>query len=726
MNQVFDWSIDISEFDFSKDSLEMIAENQWVKNQWPLVYFIQNKQKRIAYVGESTNGLSRINNHLSNELRAVLNKISIIGCDKFNKSATLDIESQLIQHLVSEESFALQNGNNGLSHHNYYQRDLYNQLFKEVWQKLLDKKIVNKTLEEIQNSNFFKYSPYKSLNPDQFNSVLDIIENLNKKKSNHIFVKGSAGTGKTILATYLIKLLTSKQEQLNTENVDGENLRELELMSEFQVKYPKPTIGLVIAMTSLRKTLQNVFDKIPGLSSDMVISPTETFKKKYDILIVDEAHRLRQRKNISWMGVFTQNNNKLGLGNEGTELDWILANSSHQIFFYDAAQSVKPSDVPENRFKTLLNKSSTVKLELKSQMRVNAGSDYITFVDNLLNCNLKTSEFEPLNYDLRVFQSFKELHSELTKKENEYKLCRLVAGYSWPWVTQKEKPIQDHDIEIEGLKFCWNKTDKDWISTKNSFQEIGCIHTTQGYDLNYIGVIFGKEIIYNLESEKIEIISKNYFDKNGKNGISNPADLKAYIINIYKTMMYRGIKGTFIYACDKNLRDYLYNAIHGEKAKLVPYNIQEVEPFVNSVPLFDLKVAAGNFSELQYVSHYDWIKLPSSHKPSKELFACRIEGESMNKIIPNGSICLFRKYSGGSRNGKIVLVEHSSIHESEFGSGYTIKEYHSQKNMEGEQWSHEKIILKPLSHDSKYKNIELSSDEAFSLKVIGVFESIVQ
>lgn len=726
MNQVFDLSIDISEeFDFSRDSLPKISNNQWVKNQWPLVYFIQNKQQKIAYVGESTNALSRINNHLINEQRAVLNKISIIGCDKFNKSATLDIESQLIQYISSEGSFALQNGNNGLSHHNYYQRDLYSNLFKEVWKKLVEKKFVRKSLEEIQNSNFFKYSPYKSLNQDQFNSVLEIIENLNKKEANHIFIKGSAGTGKTILATYLIKLLTSKYEELNTEDIGNENYREIELMADFRKKYPAPSIGLVIAMTSLKETLQNVFNKIPGLNSSMVIGPTETFKKKYDILIVDEAHRLRQRKNISWMGAFTQNNNKLGLGNEGTELDWILANSKNQIFFYDSAQSVKPSDVPQYKFDTLLNKSSTINLELKSQMRVNAGSDYITFVDNLLNCKLDKAElkYEPLNYELRVFESFKELSTELTKKEDEYKLCRLIAGYAWPWETNKEEPKQDYDIEIEGLKFCWNRTDRDWIGSETSFQEIGCIHTTQGYDLNYVGVIFGKEIIYNTKLKKIEIIPQNYFDRNGKAGINNQDDLKEYIINIYKTIMYRGIRGTYIYACDENLRKYLYESIHGKKVEL-PFkvlNTNNVKPFINSVPLYDISVAAGSFSELQQTLDFEWIQLPEPHKAREDYFVCKVVGESMNKVIPNNSWCLFQKDTGGSREGKIVLVEHYDIQDSDFGAGYTVKLYHSEKEIGQESWLHKAIILKPLSNNLGYENIVLAEDEISELKVIGTF-----
>ena len=143
MNLSFELSIEVSEqYDFNRESLARIELNPWVKNQWPLVYFIQNESERIAYVGESTNASSRIINHLANPERRKLNKISIIGSDKFNKSATLDIESNLIQYITAEGTYALQNGNYGLINHNYYQQDLYKDLFKEIWTKLIEKKFV--------------------------------------------------------------------------------------------------------------------------------------------------------------------------------------------------------------------------------------------------------------------------------------------------------------------------------------------------------------------------------------------------------------------------------------------------------------------------------------------------------------------------------------------------------------------------------------------------------
>lgn len=731
MSSSFSISIEISnQYDFRKDSLNRIEENPWVKNQWPLVYFIQNESKRIAYVGESTNAAARIKNHLANPKKAsVFNKISIIGSDKFNKSATLDIESNLIQYISSEGTYTLQNGNYGLINHNYYQQDLYKDLFKEIWSKLIEKKVVSKSLAEIENTELFKYSPYKALSEDQYRSVLEILESLCANKSTRIFVKGSAGTGKTILATYLIKLLYSDVSNSNLEDYNYDELREIGYIKTFQTKYPKAKIGLVIAMTSLRESLKNVFRKIPGLNPSMVINPSETFKvkEKYDLLIVDEAHRLRQYKNISWMGAFKKNNRKLGLDDSGTELDWIMANSKNQIFFYDAAQSVKPSDIDGFRFDKLLNDPFTPKIQLTSQMRVKGGNNYIQFVDELLN--VKRAETAPYfadNYELLIFDSLVDLYEELGIKEQHFGLSRLVAGYSWPYSSKTDKSAID--IEIDGLKFQWNQTENDWINSPGAFTEIGCIHTTQGYDLNYVGVIFGKEISFDESLGKIIIDPKKYFDKNGKNGIKDPEDLKAFIINIYKTIMYRGIKGSYIYACDPALRSYLKKHIPIFKNNKTPFRVlplEDVKPYINSVPLVDIKVAAGYFSDLQIHSHTTWIELPFNIAVKEGFFVCQVKGESMNKRIPNGSYCLFRKDEGGSREGKIVLVERLDYDDSDFGGAYTLKEYHSHKVEHEDGWRHHSIVLKPLSEDASFKEIVLEEDESQSLKIVGIFECLL-
>jgi hypothetical protein len=205
-----------------------------------------------------------------------------------------------------------------------------------------------------------------------------------------------------------------------------------------------------------------------------------------------------------------------------------------------------------------------------------------------------------------------------------------VAGYSWKWQSKNDMSL--FDIIIGDVKLRWNSQNKDWINSKNALEEVGCIHTTQGYDLNYVGVIFGNEITYNKETNQIDVISANYHDKNGKMSIKDSNQLKNYIINIYKTIMLRGIKGTYMYVCDDNLRDYLSNMIKKHesytsisiKKSWKKLSLNEIIPFKNCIPLFNLYASAGEFSHAQNIEDNDWIAVPHDIKPSEDLFACTV------------------------------------------------------------------------------------------------------
>jgi hypothetical protein len=544
----------ISKYTFSKDTIREISNNQFVKNQWPLIYIISSDKIKEAYVGESTNALSRMLNHLTNEERLKLSTLHLITSDKFNKSATLDIENNLIKYISADGKYKLQNGNAGLTLHNYYQKDLYFEIFKTIWIELREEKLNINALRKIDNSDLFKYSPYKSLSSDQYDAVTQLLQILISDEPSRTFVKGSAGTGKTILAIYLIKLLKTDYRNYDISEDEISSNDDFKLITTIKDKFVNPSIALVIPMTSLRKTLKAVFRSIKGLNPNMVIGPSDVLKQKYDILIVDEAHRLKRRRNIVNYDSFNKNNAKLGLDENGTELDWILLQSKNQIFFYDDAQSVKPSDIPKEIFDELRVHSNNI--ELVSQMRVIGGSDYINYVDNLLNCRVDIlgKKIQMDGYEFKIFDSLKKMVNEITIKEKEFGLSRMVAGFSWDWISKNDK--SKFDIRIDDVELQWNYVTEDWLNSDNSENEVGCIHTTQGYDLNYIGIIFGYEIDYDPISKKIFVIKENYKDKNGKNGVHDIEVLHQYIVNIYKTLMYRGIKGTFVYVCNDNLRNY--------------------------------------------------------------------------------------------------------------------------------------------------------------------------
>lgn len=722
----------IKKFDFDADFINEFNNLHYVKDLWPVVYILSDGTVNEAYVGETTDAYVRMSSHLKNNIKNKLSAVHLISSEKFNKSATLDIESNLIKYISGDGQYKLINGNIGLANHNYYQKkEVYWDIFRSIWDNLRSVGIAKHPIDFIDNSDLFKYSPYKTLTSEQKSGLLTIMKNLLDNTYKNIIIEGGAGTGKTILAIFLFKLLNTTNEDFNFEEFGDNEFEFMELVFELKRKYPNPKMALVVPMSSFRTTLKKVFKNIKGLNANMVIGPAEIVKDTFDIVIVDESHRLRRRVNLgAYFRAFDVVCEKLNLDKHTcNELDWIKKQSESAIYFYDENQSIKPSDVKKEDFDKLKLNSLTKTEYLKSQFRAKGGNDYVNYISKLLNCKLTSidAQFSSKEYEFILFDSIEDLVSEIKTRDIQNGLSRLVAGYSWPWMTNKKDAKQDYDIEIENTRLKWNSTNIDWVNSVNSRDEVGCIHTTQGYDLNYTGIIFGNEITYNKESNEIRVLKENYYDVNGKQSIVDPEELKDFIINIYKTIILRGIKGTYVYVCDKNLKEYFSQFMPKFKTEkeTVLLEVNEVIPYVNSIPLYDLKAAAGNFSDLQTVEDCEWIALPKTYKPSTDLFACKVVGESMNRIIPNGSVCMFRKYTGGSRDGKIVLVEHTSIQDPDYGSGYTVKEYRSKKKTEGELWSHESIILKPLSDNSEFQDIILEEDELSSLKVIGIFECVL-
>ena len=144
------------------------------------------------------------------------------------------------------------------------------------------------------------------------------------------------------------------------------------------------------------------------------------------------------------------------------------------------------------------------------------------------------------------------------KKECEEGLTRMVAGYSWEWVSNND-PTR-YDIEIEGVKRKWNHCTEGWVHSPEAIDEIGCIHSIQGYDLNYAFVIIGREISYNKDTQEITVNRALYFDDNGKKTATYD-ELLEYIKDIYYVLLSRGIKGTYLYVCNDELREYMENYI---------------------------------------------------------------------------------------------------------------------------------------------------------------------
>lgn len=717
----------IQQYPFDHTLESNIIENHRDFLNWPLVYFLEENKTKEAYVGETTDVLNRLKTHFKSEKKQKLNTVNLILSDKFNKSATLDVESNLIKYISADGMYSLQNGNLGISNHQFYQqKEVYWEQFKNIWSELQSMGIARRSLKDIDNSDLFKYSPYKSLSKEQILGLKMILQCLLDDHAKVSLIQGGAGTGKSILAIFLFKLLKTSLDDFNTSDFDEEDENIFHLLKLVKQKYGELNMALVIPMASFRQTISNVFKNIKGLSGKMVIGPSEIVKQKYDLLIVDEGHRLRRRVNLgSYFGTFDKNCEALGLDKmTASELDWVQLQSEKSIIFYDQFQSIKPSDATQESFYTLKNLSSTRNEKLSTQFRVKGGNEYVKLVHQLFDKTIENNYKVNIGfYDFKLFEDLNEMVSQIKLRNQQKGLSRMVAGFAWEWISKNDK--SKFDIVIENAFLQWNSTDKDWVNSKNAINEVGCIHTTQGYDLNYTGVIIGPELDYNFENQEFVVYKDRYKDKNGKNSIKDSKVLLDYIINIYKTILLRGIEGTYIYVCNPNLRQYFSQLIPIHKNKTQQEKIVTIldEPTEHTVPFYDLEIAAGNFSDFQIAGDTKYIEVPDLSSP-EDYFICKVIGESMNKIIPNGSYCLFKKYIGGSRNGLITLVEGSEIFDSETGSNYTIKEYSSKKATDDEGWHHEEITLKPLSIQS-FEPIVLRDEETMNFRVIGVFVKIL-
>jgi len=628
--------VGIEKFEFAKKAFEKLKGHHFGLN-WPVVYVI--KGDREIYVGETTSVYSRSKQHFENPARRRLKDLYIITDEEYNKSAALDIESLLIQYIAGEGSYKLQNGNQGLLNHDYYDKERYKAKFDLVWKQLMDTGIVSKTPAEIRNSDLFKYSPYKALTEDQLTVAETLFKEVQKDRGVHI-VNGGPGTGKTILATYLVMMLKEREE---TKHL---------------------SVALVVPMVSLRGTIQKVFRSIAGLSSSMVIGPADMGERKYDILIVDEAHRLQQRKNIPNYGQFDKTNKKLGFGNDGTQLDWALKQSRHQILFYDKNQSIKPADLHANSF----SKLSATHHQLTSQMRVEGGDEYIEMIADVLEGRPpRSADIE--NYDFKIYSDIRAMVRDIKSKNDEVGLCRMVAGYAWKWVSRKNSSV--NDIEIHGFGLKWNGQIHDWVNSTNAINEVGCIHTIQGYELNYVGVIVGPELSYDPVKEKLFVQPEHYKDSNGWKGISDPSELERYILNIYKTLMTRGIKGCYVYFVDKQVEKYFRNKItdfklveSAESRGLIksPITINMLRiPLVGSAPCGNPLLGEENIEEYILVEK-------SKIKPGFRYFILRAEGDSMNLAgIDDGDLVLCRLQEKAETGDRVVALLG--------GENVTIKEY---------------------------------------------------
>lgn len=552
---------------------------------WPVVYTLNST--RDVYIGETQNAVIRMLQHLKSPEKQQLDVARIVLDDSFNSSVCLDLESTLIGWFAGDGKFNVLNLNEGVRRLNYPDRDAFQRRFVEIFEALRSGGLFDHDLKAIENSVLFKLSPFKELTIDQLAAVENILEglfsDLESGAPSTSVIQGEPGTGKTIVGIYLSKLLRDIQETQDLEDVEGKGVLWEFFTSGYHQLLEGLRIGIVVPQQSLRKSIMRVFDHTPRLDSQMVLTPFQVgaSKERFDLLIVDEAHRLNRRANQPSGPLnlkFAKINERLfGVDDDRyTQLDWIRAQSNHQILLVDSEQSVRPADLPAEVLRSVVSEAAREhrNFRLATQMRVQAGTDYVGFVRELMTGSAPMLP-DLGEYELVLFDDFGEMRERIRERDRQHGLARIVAGYAWEWKSDpkrrenRHRPLNERplDIEIDGVGLRWNSTDTDWINSLHSREEAGSIHTTQGYDLNYAGVIIGADLQYDPATRTTRFDRARYFDKKGMENnrrlgiVWTDDELLRYVRNIYGVLMTRGVRGTYLYACDPELRAHLRKLI---------------------------------------------------------------------------------------------------------------------------------------------------------------------
>ena len=367
--------------------------------------------------------------------------------------------------------------------------------------------------------------------------IRTMLQCLKDGKKRTILIQGGPGTGKSVLAVNLLMhfITCSCNAAYITKN-----------------SAPRQAFLSILAGNKA----ENIADISQLFRSPFGLSQVPS--NSYDCLIVDEAHRLVKKMYGDW-------------GGENQVKECINA-SLLTIFMLDEDQAVTTKDIGSiqeiNKWCKLLGSTILMQEETKlsSQFRCNGSDAYIQFIDNLLQRKDETIEIplSELNYDLRIFDDASQMRDALRERNAASNKSRMVAGYCYDWNVKNHRG--DIDIILPGgFEAKWNlANDKIWAINPNSFEEVGCIHTAQGLEFDYVGVLIGKDLFFDNSTGRVSTnklaISKD--DKSsGIRGASNE-EARRLILNTYKTLLTRGQKGCFVYCEDIALRDYFKRMIN--------------------------------------------------------------------------------------------------------------------------------------------------------------------
>jgi len=388
-------------------------------------------------------------------------------------------------------------------------------------------------------AKMLKGSPEFVLVDDQkvvFESALAAARAAGPAHKQVVIVDGGPGTGKSVVALHLLSRLGSdgKGVRYVSRNAAPRKVYENKLTGDFRATQIRGFFG--------------------GLN--FYEAPANTF----DVLVIDEAHRLTEKS-----GFF---------GNKGeNQVKELIAAAHCSVFFVDDRQQVTMSDIGDRAEIERWAKDAGATVHsyaLKSQFRCSGSNDFLAWLDFTLGLDDRQVKFDGNEFDFRVVDSPTELH-QLIESRNGENRARVVAGYCWNWLSKNDPEAFDIVMPEFGYARQWNlSTDGSlWLVAPNSVEQVGCIHTCQGLEVDYVGVIVGPDLTFRDGCLRTRVEARASQDRTvfgwrrlaevDREGTAERVD--RIIRNTYRTLMTRGIKGCFVYCTDVETRDYFRRAL---------------------------------------------------------------------------------------------------------------------------------------------------------------------
>lgn len=352
-----------------------------------------------------------------------------------------------------------------------------------------------------------------------YETCLARAEQASETRKQVVIVKGGPGTGKSVVAVNLLVALTKR----------GQVTKYVSKNAAPRAVYAKKLAGQVrkVEVTNMFSGSGGFFEAAPNA---------------FDTLVVDEAHRL---------------NAKSGLyGNLGeNQVMELIRSAKCTIFFVDDDQIVTLADIGHT--KELIHWANAAgaditMLELSSQFRCNGSDGYVAWLDNWLGIRENANtDFDRDSFDFRIVDSPVELHDLIREKNKINNKSRVVAGYCWDWKSKKDPNAYDIEIPEFGYQAQWNLSVDGslWITAENSVEQVGCIHTCQGLELDYVGVIVGPDLSFKDGTAATDPSKRSRQDRSmrGRAKLTSGNLPDRVVRNTYKTLMTRGLKGCFVF-----------------------------------------------------------------------------------------------------------------------------------------------------------------------------------